>query len=160
VKDGKPHPRLLLVDDEPDNLEVFGMLLAQKFSVFGYTSAMDALDAIDAVRPDIVVLDIGMQPIDGLECLARIRSMPQCRDVPAVAVTGFARDIEREEFLDGGFQAVLVKPVLDYDGLFAGLERLVASRAAAAAAPPHLDERGAGASLEAREPGAEERRSA
>jgi CheY-like chemotaxis protein len=124
--------RVVLVEDDQDSLEAFVLLLDEKYSVCGYTSAAQALEKIGVAKPDVLVLDIGMQPVDGLECLKAIRAMPGCRDIPAVAFTGFARDVERQGFLDGGFQAVVVKPMLDHGELIAVIDRLVNSRAPAA----------------------------
>ena len=70
-----------------------------------------------------------MHPVDGLQCLKMIRGLPECRDIPAVALTGFARDVERQSFLDGGFQAVVVKPVFDPEELIALVDRLANSPA-------------------------------
>jgi len=127
--------RLVLVEDDQDSLEAFSIILGEKYAVFGYASAVEAVQAIDAAKPDVLVLDIGMHPVDGLQCLEMIRAMPGCRDIPAVALTGFARDVERQRFLDGGFQAVVVKPVLDHGELMAVIGRLVNSPAPAAPRP-------------------------
>ena len=127
--------RLVLVEDHQDSLEVFSIVLGEKYAVFGYASAVEALEAIDAAKPDVLMLDIGMHPVDGVQCLKMIRATPGCRDIPAVALTGFARDVERQRFLDGGFQAVVVKPVLDLGDLMAVLDRLANSPAPAAPGP-------------------------
>ena len=126
-------PRLVLVEDHQDSLEVFSIFLGEKYAVFGYASAVEALQAIDAAKPDVLVLDIGMHPVDGVQCLEMIRAVPGCRDVPAVALTGFARDVERQRFLDGGFQAVVVKPVLDHGELVAVIDGLAKSACAGGA---------------------------
>jgi CheY-like chemotaxis protein len=128
--------RLVLVEDDQDSLEAFSILLGEKYAVSGYTSAVEALQAIDAAKPDVVVLDIGMQPVDGVQCLETIRATPGYRDIPAVALTGFARDVERQSFLDVGFQAVVVKPILDHRELMAVIDRLVNSRAPLASRTP------------------------
>ena len=119
--------RLVLVEDDRDNLEVFSILLEERYNVFAYRSPLEALNAIDAVMPDVLVLDIGMRPVDGVQCLKSIRSRPAYRDIPALALTGFARDVERQRFLDGGFQAVVVKPVLDHAKLMTLIDRLASS---------------------------------
>jgi CheY-like chemotaxis protein len=121
--------RLVFVEDDQDSLEAFSIILGERYTVFGYASALEALQAIDVAKPDVLLLDIGMRPIDGVECLATIRARPGYRDVPAVALTGFARDVERQRFLDGGFQAVVVKPVLHFEQLMALIDGLVNSRA-------------------------------
>jgi CheY-like chemotaxis protein len=154
-------PRLLLVEDDPDNLEVFTLILGEKYMVSGYTSAAEALSAIDAVRPDIVMLDIGMHPVDGIECLKTIRAMPGYRDVPAVAFTGFARDVERERFLTTGFQAVAAKPILDHGLLMAVIDGLLmSSQARTIRRRPehHLDGHVAGAPSTPRGSGKTDRR--
>jgi CheY-like chemotaxis protein len=105
--------RLLVVDDNPDILEMLTMLLSEKYSVAGCGSAEEALTTVEASRPDILMLDIRMSPVDGLQCLEAIRAMPGHAGTPAIALTAFARDAERQAFLAGGFQAVVAKPILD-----------------------------------------------
>jgi CheY-like chemotaxis protein len=124
--------RLVLVEDDLDNLESSAMVLGEKYDVFGYASAKAALQALDAAKPDVLLLDIGMHPIDGVQCLKMIRAMPDHRDIPAVAVTGFVREVERERFLESGFQAVVAKPILDLPELMAVIDRLANSHAPAA----------------------------
>jgi CheY-like chemotaxis protein len=113
--------RLLLVDDNPDILEMLTVLLSEKYSVAGCGSAEEALKSLEASRPDILMLDIRMSPVDGLQCLEAIRAMPGYAQTPAIALTAFARDAERQVFLAGGFQAVVVKPILD----LGEMERLI-----------------------------------
>ena len=131
------HKRLVLVEDDQDCLEAFSIILGEKYAVFGYASAVKAVQAIDAAKPDVLVLDIGMQPVDGVKCLEAIRATPGYRDIPAVALTGFARDVERQSFLDRGFQAVVVKPILDHGELIAMIDRLANSPAPAAPPDSH-----------------------
>ena len=150
MDDARTRTRLLLVEDDRDHLEVLSMMLGEKYAVFGYTSAAEALQAIDAAKPHVLVLDIGMYPMDGLQCLATIRARPGYRDVPAVALTGFARDVERERFIGGGFHAVVNKPMDDGE-LMAVIDRLVNSSASAAT---QLDGRVAATACMARGSGA------
>jgi CheY-like chemotaxis protein len=82
TSDPAPRKRLLFVEDDRDNRETFAMLLEQKYDVFGYPSAEDAMQAIYDVQPDLLLLDIGMYPVDGLECLRAIRAMPRYRATP------------------------------------------------------------------------------
>jgi CheY-like chemotaxis protein len=113
MDDLAPRRRLVLVEDDPDNLEALSIFLAEKYDVFAYPCPTDALNAIEEISPDVLVLDIGTAPIDGVDCLKRIRAIPAYRDIPAVAFTGFGGDVERQRFLAAGFQAVVVKPVAD-----------------------------------------------
>lgn len=116
--------RLLVVEDDRDNLDLLTLWLREKYRVFSYGCAHEALAALETAKPDLVVLDIGMGPIDGLECLKAIRAMPGYGSIPAIALTGYARDSEREAFRAAGFQAVLTKPILD-DDLFAAITPLL-----------------------------------
>jgi CheY-like chemotaxis protein len=136
MDEGMTRTRLVVVEDDQDHLEALSIILGDRYAVFAYTSAVEALQAIDAAKPDVLVLDIGMGPVDGLQCLQTIRAMPGYGEVPAVALTGFARDVERQRFLDGGFQAVVVKPILDHEQLMAMIDGLVNSAPRTAPRPP------------------------
>src|ERR1051325_9862938 len=95
VRNGAARPRLILVDDSPDNLDAFSSILADEFDVSAHTSPTDAVKAVSAVRPDVLVLDIAMGPIDGVQCLEAIRAIPGFSHVPAVALTGYGLDADR-----------------------------------------------------------------
>jgi CheY-like chemotaxis protein len=117
--------QLLLVDDDPDNLEILTVILSEKYSVLGYAAVPDALRALEVAKPDVAVLDIGMSPVDGVQCLKAIRAMPRHGRIPAVALTAYARDDERKAFLAAGFQVVVTKPILDHQELFAAIAPLL-----------------------------------
>jgi CheY-like chemotaxis protein len=122
--------RLLLVDDNEDNLEILKVFLSEKYAVTSYHSPAEVFAALDRVQPDVLVLDIGMSPIDGVQCLAAIRARPRHARTPAVAVTAFARDCERSAFLAAGFQAVVTKPIIDHANLIRAIDAVLE------AAPP------------------------
>ena len=117
--------RLLVVDDEPDNLQGLMMILGQRYGVLGCQNALDALGTIGAVRPDLLILDILMRPMDGVSFLRTIRACPERRTIPAIAITAQATDADRQRFLTAGFQAVFTKPILDYAALFKAIEGLL-----------------------------------
>jgi CheY-like chemotaxis protein len=116
---------VLVVEDHPDTLEMFTMLLGERFGVVGRASAEAALRTLRIVKPDVVMLDIGMTPVDGLQCLQAMRAMHGYERLPAIAVTGHAREIDRQRFLAAGFQAVLTKPLYGETELFAAITRAV-----------------------------------
>ena len=76
-------------------------------------SADEAMAALQTIRPDVVIADIGMAHTDGFELLKRIRQSADesIRDVPAAALTAYARAEDRMKVLQSGFQMHLVKPV-------------------------------------------------
>jgi CheY-like chemotaxis protein len=119
--------RLLLVEDDPDNLEALSLILSERYDVLAFTSPTQALKAVEAVKPDVLVLDIGMGPPDGVQSLKAVRAMPGYLDVPAVALTGYAGENERQTFLAAGFRAVVVKPLFDPGELVTAIESVLES---------------------------------
>jgi len=101
--------------------------LNERYSVLGCQSAAEALAALQTSRPDLVMLDIRMSPVDGMQCLQAIRAVPGYEGTPAIALTAFARDSDRQAFLAAGFQAVAVKPILDQCELEALIDMLLGS---------------------------------
>ena len=106
-------PRLLVVDDNADNLEIAAIMLGERYRVVTCSSAAEAIASLETADPDAIVLDIAMAPVDGMACLRAIRANPRYAKTPAVALTALARDVERQTFLSAGFEAVVTKPIID-----------------------------------------------
>ena len=117
--------RLLVVEDDQDTLDLLALWLSERYRVFSYGCADGALAGVETAKPDLLLLDIGMRPIDGLGCLKAIRAIPGYDSIPAIALTAYARDSDRAVFRAAGFQAVLTKPILD-DELFAAITKVLA----------------------------------
>ena len=132
--------RVLLVDDNPDNLELFAVLLSEDYMVSSYGSAAEALRELDIVKPDVLVLDIGMTPIDGLQCLQTVRARPGYARIPAVALTAFAREVEQKTFLAAGFQAVVTKPIFDPAEVVTVIDRVLGARTPGQARQSRIDD--------------------
>ena len=125
--------RILIVDDSADGAESLAMLL----QAGGYEThqAYDGLEAIDAaarLRPDAVLLDIGLPRLNGYEACRRIREQPWGKDLLLVALTGWGTEEDRNRSREAGFNAHLVKPV-DYAVLIQVLVSLPARTDAPAA---------------------------
>jgi PAS domain S-box-containing protein len=106
--------RVLAIDDEEDALTLMREILeAAGATVTTLGTPVGAIERIEAARPDVLVVDLGMPEIDGFSLIARIRSSPNSavRDVPAVALTAFARAEDRTKALRSGFEMHLSKPV-------------------------------------------------
>jgi CheY-like chemotaxis protein len=119
--------RVLAVDDDADALGLLkDVLEAAGAKVGTAASAGDALESIQGFAPDVVVADIGMPEMDGFELIRRIRALddPKLRDVPAAALTAFARSEDRTKALQAGFEMHLAKPV-DPGELVASVATLV-----------------------------------
>jgi CheY-like chemotaxis protein len=131
--------RVLVVEDEPDAQELVRRLLEERGAdVATAASAPGALACLAARVPDVLVSDIGLPGMDGFELIRRIRAgdVAGAGEVPAVALTAFARTEDRARALREGFQGYLTKPV-DAVALLAMVARCARRRdeARPAAAP-------------------------
>jgi PAS domain S-box-containing protein len=104
--------KVLLVDDEPDALQLLHrVLVACHVEVALASSAAEALELVERFRPDVIVSDIGMPDQDGYDFIRQVRASHSARDIPAAALTAFARVEDRKRALLAGFQTQIVKPV-------------------------------------------------
>src|SRR5687767_7807166 len=104
--------RVLLVEDSADVLDVLQMELnIMGYDVDAQLDASLALMAAQLKPPDVIVSDIGMPGMDGLEFIKRVRKTPRLAAVPAIALTGASRAKDVEQALAFGFTTHLVKPV-------------------------------------------------
>ena len=105
---------VLAVDDEEDSLTLLREILETAGAqVTTVTSGQEALDAVEKIAPRVVIADIGMPGTDGFELIRRIRQWPErsIREVPAAALTAYARSEDRQRALRSGFQVHLAKPI-------------------------------------------------
>jgi PAS domain S-box-containing protein len=118
-------PHILLVEDDADTLELLeASLQTRGFRVTSSASAAEALELAPSNSIDLIISDIGMPEIDGFEMIRRFREIARLRDVPAVALTGYASQKDAEAALAAGFDAHVAKPV-DPIELYALIERLL-----------------------------------
>jgi PAS domain S-box-containing protein len=106
--------RVLVVDDDLDNREFLAIMLKQyQAEVMAVASAIEVSSVLRTFKPDILVSDIGMPEIDGYTLLRSIRCLPpkQGGQIPAIAVTAYARAEDRSSALASGFQRHLSKPI-------------------------------------------------
>ncbi len=105
--------RVLAVDDEADSLDLMRTVLeGAGAEVTTAGSGAAALHAIRHQPPDVIVSDIGMAGMDGLQFIRTIRQMDEpARSIPAAALTAYARSQDRVTSLANGFQMHLVKPI-------------------------------------------------
>ena len=118
--------RVLLAEDEPINREVTGCLLQDAGLAVDF--AEDGLQAVQRAagqRYDLVLMDMQMPQLDGLEATRRLRALPGGREVPVVALTANAFAEDRANCLDAGMNDFIAKPV-DPDELFATVLRWLA----------------------------------
>ncbi len=106
--------RVLVVDDDQDARDLLGFVLEScGMEVRSAGSAVEALTALETYDPDVIVSDIGMPGQDGYSLIRSIRMLPSesKKNVPAVALTAFARNEDRTRALVAGFNVHIAKPV-------------------------------------------------
>jgi CheY-like chemotaxis protein/anti-sigma regulatory factor (Ser/Thr protein kinase) len=106
--------KVLVVDDEPDARDLIKRILSDCNAIVTTApSARAALAAFGEARPDVLVSDLGMPDMDGFELLAQVRALGSAAggNLPAVALTAFARSEDRLRALEAGFAAHISKPV-------------------------------------------------
>ena len=104
--------RILIVDDNAINLKLVAYLMKAN----GYTvdTALDAEAAIEAIRshrPDVILMDIQLPGIDGLELTRRLKADPKTRDIVIVAVTAYAMKGDQAKALAAGCDDYITKPI-------------------------------------------------
>lgn len=104
--------KVLIVDDEPDARELVSRVIAASGAdTSTVESAAAALTKIATERPDILICDIGMPAMDGYELLRQLRRQDHGKDIPAIALTAFARSEDRTQAMLAGYIAHVAKPV-------------------------------------------------
>ncbi|MDQ2976682.1 MAG: PAS domain S-box protein [Acidobacteriota bacterium] len=104
--------RVLVVDDDEDTLELLRTALARRGAEVGVaSSAVAALEAINNSRPDVLVSDIAMPGEDGYELIRKIRALQIGPEIPALAITAYAKEEDKTLALSAGYQRYLSKPV-------------------------------------------------
>lgn len=105
-------PTILVVDDTPDNLALMSALLKDDYRVKVTSRGEGALRiaALDP-PPDLILLDIMMPGMDGYETMRAIRSRPELRSLPIIALTAKAMKGDREKCIEAGAWDYLSKPV-------------------------------------------------
>ncbi|HHX39919.1 MAG TPA: response regulator transcription factor [Armatimonadetes bacterium] len=104
-------PRILVVDDEPAIVEG----LCEALELMGYQvqtafNGQQALEAVDQVCPDLIVLDVLMPRMDGLQTLEILRGKPATRDTPIILLTALGSDMDIIEGIKAGATMYLTKP--------------------------------------------------
>jgi CheY-like chemotaxis protein len=117
-------PKLLIVDDEPANIELLARRLARRgFEVVSATSAEEGIARAVAEKPDVILMDIKMPVVDGFEATRRLKAGPETRAIPVIALTAHAMQEDRDRVLAAGADEYEAKPV-DLDRLLAKIQGL------------------------------------
>jgi two-component system cell cycle response regulator len=103
---------ILVIEDEPRDRKLAAVVLETSGHVVQErTSAEEALEAIDSVRPDLILVDVRLPGITGLELVRQLKANPATLGIPVVVMTAFPEIFEQQEMLAAGCNAYLVKPL-------------------------------------------------
>ena len=122
------HPvmkKIALVEDNPDNRMLVQALLDGEYRVTEYPDGPEALDGMRRAHPDLVLLDISLPGLDGVEVLRILREDAALRGLPVIALTAHAMAGDRDRFLEAGFDDYVTKPITDEELLLEAIKRHV-----------------------------------
>jgi CheY-like chemotaxis protein len=106
-------PLILIVDDDEDNRILIAQQLMELYhhcSLLSAASGQSAIDLARIYRPDLILLDIMLPDLDGIEVMRHLRQDQQQTRIPIVAVTALARQEERDRILAAGCDDYITKP--------------------------------------------------
>jgi two-component system cell cycle response regulator DivK len=103
---------VLIVEDNELNMKLFRDLLeAHGYATLATRNGIEALDLARERRPDLILMDIQLPEVSGLEVTKHLKDDQELRHIPVVAVTAFAMKGDEERILAGGCEAYLSKPI-------------------------------------------------
>lgn len=117
--------KIVIIEDVEDNRELLYYLLRDEFHVTRFGSGEEALRHFAVETPDLIILDIRLPGMDGIEVLNRVRQHEHLRQLPVLALTAHAMSGDREKYLCAGFDEYASKPIVDLADFVGIVRRLV-----------------------------------
>ncbi len=118
-------PTILLVEDEADNMDMLTRRLRKRgYEVLTAVDGEQACAAAEARQPDLILMDVKMPVLDGLEATRRLKRTGRTRGIPVIALTAHAMTGDREKALEAGCDDYETKPI-DLPSLVDKIERLL-----------------------------------
>jgi len=104
--------KILIVEDNPQNMKVVQLALRPHgYTLLQATDGEEALEIATRHEPDLIIMDIQLPKMNGLEVTRRLRQMPTFKYMPIIAVTAYAMKGDEEKTIEAGCNAYLTKPV-------------------------------------------------
>jgi len=104
-------PTVLLVEDNLDNITTIKAILKDKASIIEAYDGIEGLKTAQTVLPDLILLDISLPKMDGVEVVTQLKQIGDTKDIPVIAITAHAMKEDRETFLAAGCDDYMSKPV-------------------------------------------------
>ena len=104
--------KILIIEDNPRNMRLIEMTLrAKNYTLLKATNGEEALDMATRERPDLILMDIRLPGMDGLEVTKKLRETPAFSHTPIIGLTAYAMKGDREKVIESGCNAYLSKPI-------------------------------------------------
>jgi len=103
--------RILIVDDEPANIKILSNLLAGDHALSVATNGKQALEVARVQSPDLILLDMVMPEMDGIEVCQALKAEEETKDIPVIFVTSMSDSFNEERGLDAGAVDYISKPI-------------------------------------------------
>jgi len=104
--------KILIVEDNPQNMRLIEMALsAESYFLLEATNGEEALEIAKKERPDLIIMDVQLPKMSGLEVTRKLREIPEFTQIPIIAITAYAMKGDEEKALDAGCNAYLSKPI-------------------------------------------------
>ncbi len=105
--------KILYVEDNPQNMRlVRKILMAAGYEVIEATNGLTGIAAAERENPDLILMDVNLPDINGLEATSRLKAMPDVSSIPIIALTANAMHGDRENCIAAGCDGYLAKPVM------------------------------------------------
>ncbi|MGH7266347.1 MAG: response regulator [Candidatus Rokuibacteriota bacterium] len=106
-------PRVLMVDDNEDNRDLYMTgLTAEGFEMHDARDGREAIERARAIRPDVIVMDLGLPGVDGWAATRRLKADPVTARIPVIALTAHSLDDSRKKAVAAGCDVFCTKPCL------------------------------------------------
>ena len=129
---------ILIVDDYPDALDIWTLYLRSLgYEVSTASDGASALAQAQRLLPDLIVLDLELPRMSGMEVARRLRADPDTQCIPLIAATGYSHSRQLDEARDAGFDRIVLKPC-EPDELVQEIERLLLSTTKLSGQPCHV----------------------
>jgi len=104
--------KILIVEDNPQNMRLVEMALsAESYFLLEATNGEEAFEIAKQERPDLIIMDVQLPKMSGLEVTRKLREIPEFNRTPIIAVTAYAMKGDEEKALDAGCSGYLSKPI-------------------------------------------------
>ena len=104
--------KILIVEDNPQNMRLIEMTLRPRnYTLLKATDGEQALAMVVKEHPDLIIMDMQLPKMSGLDVTKKLRQMPEFTNIPIIALTAYAMKGDKEKFIEAGCDDYLSKPI-------------------------------------------------